>query len=1082
MIQVHLTRKTVPDEDPEQTLLMWLAERGFHDVLALRADASFESKLVKRRPEGLDLCLWVDPERLLRAAINKDPTNGPPKHAKDLSNEERSSLVQAATSVLAEAKDNKILSYKEMFLLHEQTTLKGLLRLQGPYRMFWDRGDVLLDAIASYFGTKVGYYFAWLKFYTAALVFPTVIGLWVWWTEGVNAELENSGVCVPVVTQQAAPGVLGVPLESWWRWPVAVAVSLADSTLRKAPAAVAGAKSALEGGAGAGEEAAAAAAGGASARVGGVSGVNVGGDGGAGWDVGPVGDLECEVPTSLAPYFNLFLAVWATLFLVMWKRRSNTLAFRWGVHKEDTIERAKFMAGWKRHDRPGLTATGVLQRQTSFSSTASTATTATLGSSSSSGGGSSSGRLAPSTCKLRAKKEGLRRQCATGGFRATAAAVAAASAADRAVTIKENKWAVFGRGGGAVVREDGLEGGAWEPLRTARLFLSWGLEAGLVYLAVRMMLFFAWLEVRSLAKFGRGSFGVHLVRTASVILPSTFYGAHLKWAQALTTWEGHVTEAAAENSMTVKRFTFGCVNSFSRLFYLGFWQRDLVGLKDMLMTVLITRSFVDALQEVVAPMIQVYWRKRLQRATARAGAPRSPKEGDRIITHHQEEEKEQPRRRAWCQFFQRQQHPHQHWHGRNQEVSFRAKENACQVKKKLYRDALMHERMLPEYQTQHEYLALMVQYGYVTMFAVAFPLAPLLALVRCLAEIYIDHRKLLRCRRPAYIDRSSIGAWYGVLEFVGTASVLTNCLLLALTAEKLRLYIPAPLETQFPNAKYIVMAVFAEHMILGVKAAVRVLIDDVPDGVERAMAEELLHDQEESRRKMEVVLGFEEDIAPTQVTIIRQHQHQQRQQQAADNKGGLTARGGSTSIIYKKGPLSANSMKHQHHQHLQGMPDNSSWHSNGSASSVHLLSSSLQKARAVEPPQRTPLLRPLLQQKPKPSRRTIWSRRSSRPIAPYDDLDDNDADTHSLAGGRERYRAVSGSVAGPDSPGRWSDAGGAVRGHAGGRGAQWETASVDGGGGGGGSQWKAPSAAQRSVFSESGTGPRRRISFRRSSS
>lgn len=44
-------------------------------------------------------------------------------------------------------------------------------------------------------GTKVGYYFAWLKFYTAALVFPTVIGLWVWWTERVNAE--NASVCVP---------------------------------------------------------------------------------------------------------------------------------------------------------------------------------------------------------------------------------------------------------------------------------------------------------------------------------------------------------------------------------------------------------------------------------------------------------------------------------------------------------------------------------------------------------------------------------------------------------------------------------------------------------------------------------------------------------------------------------------------------------------------------------------------------------------------------------------------------------------------------------------------------------------------
>lgn len=56
------------------------------------------------------------------------------------------------------------------------------------------------------------------------------------------------------------------------------------------------------------------------------------------------------------------------------------------------------------------------------------------------------------------------------------------------------------------------------------------------------------------------------------------------------------------------------------------------------------------------------------------------------------------------------------------------------------------------------------------------------------------------------------------------------------------------------------MAVFVEHMILGLKTVVRMLIDDVPDGVERAMAEELLHDQDETRRKVEGALGLEEDV------------------------------------------------------------------------------------------------------------------------------------------------------------------------------------------------------------------------------
>lgn len=37
-------------------------------------------------------------------------------------------------------------------------------------------------------GTKIGYYFAWLKFYTAALVYPTVVGLFVWWSERANHE------------------------------------------------------------------------------------------------------------------------------------------------------------------------------------------------------------------------------------------------------------------------------------------------------------------------------------------------------------------------------------------------------------------------------------------------------------------------------------------------------------------------------------------------------------------------------------------------------------------------------------------------------------------------------------------------------------------------------------------------------------------------------------------------------------------------------------------------------------------------------------------------------------------------------
>ena len=40
---------------------------------------TIKSQLSKRKREGLDLCLWIDPERLLRAAICKDPTVSYPR-------------------------------------------------------------------------------------------------------------------------------------------------------------------------------------------------------------------------------------------------------------------------------------------------------------------------------------------------------------------------------------------------------------------------------------------------------------------------------------------------------------------------------------------------------------------------------------------------------------------------------------------------------------------------------------------------------------------------------------------------------------------------------------------------------------------------------------------------------------------------------------------------------------------------------------------------------------------------------------------------------------------------------------------
>lgn len=55
---------------------------------------------------------------------------------------------------------------------------------------------VVVVAVALGAGTKIAYYFAWLQFYTLALVFPTVVGLVVWWKERIPDGVQDT-VCAP---------------------------------------------------------------------------------------------------------------------------------------------------------------------------------------------------------------------------------------------------------------------------------------------------------------------------------------------------------------------------------------------------------------------------------------------------------------------------------------------------------------------------------------------------------------------------------------------------------------------------------------------------------------------------------------------------------------------------------------------------------------------------------------------------------------------------------------------------------------------------------------------------------------------
>uniref|UniRef100_A0A3P8USS8 Anoctamin n=1 Tax=Cynoglossus semilaevis TaxID=244447 RepID=A0A3P8USS8_CYNSE len=84
-----------------------------------------------------------------------------------------------------------------------------------------------------------------------------------------------------------------------------------------------------------------------------------------------------------------------------------------------------------------------------------------------------------------------------------------------------------------------------------------------------------------------------------------------------------------------------------------------------------------------------------------------------------------------------------------------------------------------------EYLEMAVlQFGFITIFVAAFPLAPLFALLNNWVEIRLDsHKFVCEYRRPVAERAQNIGVWFNILEALSHLSVIANAFLIAFTSD-----------------------------------------------------------------------------------------------------------------------------------------------------------------------------------------------------------------------------------------------------------------------------------------------------------
>jgi len=143
-----------------------------------------------------------------------------------------------------------------------------------------------------------------------------------------------------------------------------------------------------------------------------------------------------------------------------------------------------------------------------------------------------------------------------------------------------------------------------------------------------------------------------------------------------------------------------------------------------------------------------------------------------------------------------------------------------------------------------EYNEMAIQYGFITLFAAAFPLAPALGWLNCMIQLRSDSFKLLTSyNKPHYRTAAGIGTWRMIFETLGVIAIITNCALICFSYPTLLTVLQNSMGVS-PESDLGWKAAFAtfgimvvvEHLMLLAKFMIDVLIPDTPGVVRKLMA------------------------------------------------------------------------------------------------------------------------------------------------------------------------------------------------------------------------------------------------------
>lgn len=287
----------------------------------------------------------------------------------------------------------------------------------------------------------------------------------------------------------------------------------------------------------------------------------------------------------------------------------------------------------------------------------------------------------------------------------------------------------------------------------------------------------------------------------------------------LTNWENHRTASGYDNSLILKLAVFQCINTYFGLVYIAAIKNNITILGEHQYCRANAKGEPDCMGELQSQLAVMLVQRMVIRVATEHGMPK------------------------WAAF--------KTWMAKR--WSLCCARAAVMSEQAVLEEAKKHspfevQAEYPTFATFDDYLYILIEFGLVTLFVTAFPLAPAIALIDAVLSMHTHKKRLFAHSRPLPHGATGIGSWKRIFTAICYLSAITNLAIVVFTNK-------APIfGHDLDWVGRLSFFVVAQNVLLVLKWAVSAFVPPMSGRTER-------HLQRQAYLVDKHILGVSEDLA-----------------------------------------------------------------------------------------------------------------------------------------------------------------------------------------------------------------------------